>query len=82
MLLEKGERASSRLIATEVNAPLYSVRRSLKALRELGLIARERIERGYLTFDYWLVKKRVCGILRIVPEKYFKDHSLFERAAQ
>jgi predicted DNA-binding transcriptional regulator len=72
-ILEKDQSLSSREIASAVNAPLYSVRRALGYLRELGLISRERIERGYLTFDNWSVTVKILGVLRLLPKKYFSS---------
>lgn len=73
LMLEKKRSLSSRVISSEVNAPLYSVRRSLDYLRELGLVSRERVERGYLTFDNWVVSIKILGVLRLLPKKYFSS---------
>ena len=73
LMLEKNQSLSSRVIASVVNAPLYSVRRSLDYLRELGLVSRERVERGYLTFDNWVVSIKILGVLRLLPKKYFSS---------
>ena len=73
LMLEKKQSLSSRVIASAVNAPLYSVRRSLDYLRELGLVSRERVERGYLTFDNWVVAIKILGVLRLLPKKYFSS---------
>jgi predicted DNA-binding transcriptional regulator len=73
LMLEKEQSVSSREIASAANAPLYSVRRALGYLRELGLISRERIERGYLTFDNWFVNVKILGVLRLLPKKYFSS---------
>lgn len=72
-LLEKGEQTSSRELASRVEAPLYSVRRALKDLYDLDIVSRTSVQRGYLTFDYWSVKKQILGVLRLIPEQYFKE---------
>ena len=73
LMLEKKQSLSSRVIASVVNAPLYSVTRSLDYLRELGLVSRERVERGYLTFDNWVVSIKILGVLRLLPKAYFSS---------
>ena len=72
-LLERKKQTSSRDLAALVNAPLYSVRRALGDLHELGLVSRERLERGHLAFEYWSVETPILGVLRLIPEKYFQE---------
>jgi len=71
-LLERKGDFSSRDLASLVDAPLYSVRRVLGDLYELGLVERDRLERGHMTFDTWRVKVAVLGIVRLIPRKYFR----------
>jgi len=71
-LLERQEQVSSRDLAALVDAPLYSVRRALTDLHELGIVTRDRLERGHMTFDRWRVKTPILGILRLIPEAYFQ----------
>ena len=73
ILLERKDQMSSRDLAALVDAPLYSVRRALADLYEIGIVARERLERGHLTFDNWSVKTPILGILRLIPKKYFQE---------
>ena len=73
ILLERKDQISSRDLAALVDAPLYSVRRAMADLYEIGIVARERLERGHLTFDNWSVKKPILGFLRLIPKKYFKE---------
>ncbi len=72
-LLERQEQISSRDLAALVDAPLYSVRRALTDLHELGIVTRDRLERGHMTFDKWRVKTPILGILRLIPEAYFQE---------
>ena len=72
-LLEHGDSVSSRDLVNIVDAPLYSVRRALNDLYDLGLVSRIRVERGHLTFDHWSVKEKILGVLRLIPEQYFKE---------
>lgn len=73
-LLERnGEKISTRDLATLVDASLYGVRRALKALCELDVISQEGHRRGYLSFNYWSIKKQIMGILRLIPEEYFQE---------
>jgi len=72
-LLERQEQISSRDLAALVDAPLYSVRRALADLYELGIVTREHLERGHMTFDNWRVKTPILGILRLIPEAYFQE---------
>ena len=72
-LLEREKQTSSSDLATLVNAPLYSVQQALNDLHELGVVSRERLEKGRLTFEYWTVKTPILGVLRIIPEEYFKE---------
>jgi predicted transcriptional regulator len=72
-LLERKKQTSSSDIAPLVDAPLYSVQRALEDLHELGLVSRERLERGYLAFEYWSVETPILGVLRLIPETYFQE---------
>jgi hypothetical protein len=72
-LLERKKQTSSRDLAVLVDAPLYSVRRALGDLHELGLVSRERRERSHLAFEYWSVETPILGVLRLIPEKYFQE---------
>ncbi len=72
-LLERKGQFSSRDLASIVDVPLYSVRRVLGDLYELGLVERDRVERGHMTFDQWRVKTEVLGIVRLIPRKYFSE---------
>jgi len=72
-LLERKKKTFSRDLAALVDAPLYSVRRALRDLHELGLVSRERLERSHLAFEYWSVVTPILGVLRLIPEKYFQE---------
>jgi predicted DNA-binding transcriptional regulator len=71
-LLERKGQFASRDLASLVDVPLYSVRRVLGDLYELGLVERDRVERGHMTFDKWRVKTEILGIMRLIPRKYFR----------
>lgn len=71
-LLERKGQFSSRDLASIVDVPLYSVRRVLADLYELGLVERDRRERGHMTFDNWRVKTAIMGFVRLIPRKYFR----------
>lgn len=72
IILEKKKPISSRDLAAILDVSLYSVRRALADLHEIGFVTRERLERGHLTFDYWIVKTTILGVLRLIPKRYFK----------
>ena len=72
-LLERKKQTSSRDLATLLDAPLYSVQQALGDLHELGLVARERLERGHIAFEYWSVETPILGVLRLIPATYFQE---------
>jgi predicted transcriptional regulator len=75
ILVENKTRMLAREIAPIVGAPRYSVEKVLRDLHELGLISHERtkIRPTHRRFiDYWSVETPVIGILRLIPEQYFK----------
>lgn len=75
-MLESQGRVSTRDLATSLDAPLYSVRRALNSLKELGLVRQEKTARGELypfVLDYWAVDRVVLGFFRPIPPEYFKE---------
>ena len=73
VLLERKKKTDSRDIVTVVNEPLYSVEKALNDLQVLGLVSLERQKIGHATFDYWSVETPVLGVLRLIPQKYFRN---------
>jgi predicted transcriptional regulator len=72
-LLQEGKKLEGRRIATLVDKPRYSVNRGLKNLMELDLVERESKPRGRIEFNLWYPKEQVSGLLRLIPEEYFKE---------
>ncbi|MFH0748681.1 MAG: hypothetical protein V1915_02015 [Candidatus Bathyarchaeota archaeon] len=73
VLLEKDRQMSTRDLAGAANVSLYNAQRALKDLYDLGLVSREIRRRGYLNTEYWTIKTQISGVLRIIPENYFKE---------
>jgi len=72
-LLQEGKKLEGRRIATLVDKPRYSVNRGLKNLMDLDLVGRESKPRGRIEFNLWYPKEQVSGLLRLIPEEYFKE---------
>ena len=72
ILETRKKRISTRDLATLLNEPNYSINKVCNDLEKIGLIEVERQFKGPIVFNYWRPKKRVFGILRLIPSKYFK----------
>ncbi len=72
-LLESKKQMSTRDLASASNISLYNAGRALNDLYNLGLVSRERRQIHYLTMEYWTVKTQISGVLRIIPDGYFKE---------
>ena len=72
ILETRKKRISTRDLATLLNEPNYSINAVCNDLEKIGLIEVERQFKGPIVFNYWRPKKRVFGILRLIPSKYFK----------
>lgn len=70
--MEKEKIATSEL-TTLLNTPKYSINKVCNQLEKLGLIEAERQYKGPITFNYWRPKKKVLGVLRLIPPEYFKN---------
>lgn len=66
------KRMSTRDLATLLNEPYYSINKVCNDLKKIGLIDVERQVKGPIVINYWRPKKRVLGILRLIPSKYFE----------
>ena len=66
------KKISARRLATSLSESMYSVNKVCDDLEKLGLIDSERRFRGAIAFNYWRPKKKVLGILRLIPSKYFE----------
>ena len=73
ILLERKKNMDARDIAAVVDQSRYNVDNALQDLRELGLVSRERHKKGHASFDVWRVETSVIGVLRLIPEKYFRN---------
>lgn len=66
------KRISTRELATLLDVSMYSVNKACNDLEKLGLVDSERQFRGVIAFNYWRPKKKILGILRLIPPKYFE----------
>ena len=74
-MLERNRQMTTRDLASAANVSLYNAEQALKDLYDLGLASQETRERGYLNVEYWTVKMQISGVLRLIPEHYFKEPS-------
>ena len=64
---------STRDLAASLDESVHSINKVCSDLEKLGLIESERGVRGAAMFNSWRPKKRVLGVLRLIPPKYFKE---------
>ena len=84
VLLERNTRMLAREIAPIVGAPRYSVDKALHDLHELELISHEPVKMRPThrrSLDYWRVDTPIIGILRLIPQQYFNNESLYDHVA-
>lgn len=72
-LLEEGNKVDTRSLVTLVNKSQYAINISLKNLIKLGLIGYEAKGRGLYELKKWYPEKHILGLMRIIPEEYFKN---------
>jgi len=70
--MEKKKISTSELV-TLLNMPKYTINKVCSHLEKFGLIEVEKQYKGPITFNYWRLKKKVLGVLRLIPPKYFKN---------
>jgi predicted transcriptional regulator len=72
-LLEEGKKLDTRSLATLVNKSQFMINRALKNLMQLGLVDYESKRRGPYELKWWYAKKHILGLMRVIPESYFKN---------
>ena len=72
-LLEEGNKVDTRSLVTLVNKSQYAINISLKNLMKLGLIGYEAKRNGPYELKRWYPEKHILGLMRIIPEEYFKN---------
>ena len=66
------KKISTRELATLLDVSMYSVNKACSDLKKIGLVDSERQFRGTVAFNYWRPKKKILGILRLMPSEYFE----------
>lgn len=56
-------------ISQELGEPIHNIRRSLNDLEKIGLIEKLKRKKNRVFSDFWRIKQRVEGLLRIIPNK-------------
>jgi predicted transcriptional regulator len=72
-ILEVNGKVSTWNLTALLNEPRYSINKACADLEKLGLIEGETKFKGSMEFNYWRPKKKVLGILRLIPSQYFKN---------
>jgi len=72
ILLEEEKKLRSRDLVTLVNKARYTIDRNLKNLMQLGLVGCDYARKGAIEFRSWYPEKQVLGMMRLIPEEYFK----------
>ena len=71
-LLEEGNKVDTRSLVSLVNESQYAINNSLTNLRQLGLVDYDAERKGPYELKKWSSEKHILGLLRIIPESYFK----------
>lgn len=71
-LLEEGKKVDTRSLVSLVNKSQYAINRSLKNLMQLGLVGYDFKRRGSYELKWWYPDKHILGLMRLIPEEYFK----------
>jgi len=71
-LLEKGNKVDTRSLVSLVNKSQYAINRSLTDLRQLGLVDYDAERKGPYELERWSPEKHILGLMRVIPEAYFK----------
>ena len=72
-ILEANSKVSTWNLTALLNEPRYSINKACTDLEKLGLIEGEKKFKGPVEFTYWHPKKKISGILRLIPSQYFKN---------
>jgi len=72
-ILEANNEVSTWDLTALLNEPRYSINKACVDLEKLGLIEGEKKFKGSMEFSYWRPKKKISGILRLIPSQYFKN---------
>jgi len=71
-LLEEGKKVDTRSLVSLLNKSQYAINRSLKNLMQLGLVRYDSKRRGSYELKWWYPDKHILGLMRLIPEEYFK----------
>ena len=71
-LLEEGKKVGTRSLVTLVNKSQYAINRSLQNLMQLGLVGSDFKRGGPYESKWWYPDKHILGLMRLIPEEYFK----------
>ncbi len=66
ILLKSRKGEFTEELSQNINEPIHNVRRSLNDLKELGLIEKKKRKRNRVISDFWSIKEKVEGLLRII----------------
>ena len=71
-LLEEGNKVDTRSLVSLVNKSQYAINNSLTNLRQLGLVDYDVERMGPHELKRWFSEKNILGLMRVIPEAYFK----------
>ena len=71
-LLEEGNKVDTRSLVTLLNKSQYAINNSLTNLRQLGLVDYDAERKGSYELKTWSPEKHILGLMRVIPEAYFK----------
>lgn len=71
-LLEEGNKVDTRSLVSLVNKSQYAINNSLTNLKQLGLVDYDAERRGPYELKRWSSEKHILGLMRVIPEAYFK----------
>ena len=71
-LLEEGNKVDTRSLVSLVNKSQYAINNSLTNLRQLGLVDYDAERKGPYELKRWSSEKHILGLMRVIPEAYFK----------
>jgi hypothetical protein len=71
-LLEEGNKVDTRSLVSLVNKSQYAINNSLTNLRQLELVDYDTERKGPYELKRWSPEKHILGLMRIIPETYFK----------
>ncbi|MFX1452659.1 MAG: hypothetical protein ACFFCM_17610 [Promethearchaeota archaeon] len=62
---KKGE--FTEKLSEKLNEPIHNIRRSLNDLKAIGLVEKKKRKRNRVLSDFWRIKEKVDGLLRLIP---------------